>query len=178
MRALAILALVAGIPLPEPQREIALRIAGQGLPSCRSHHPGGGEGPCLPDFAMRPDGPVNGWSLGGRITFTTAATTRLSRDEFALLAGHEIAHWYLGHRGSSPDAELAADRLGAQLACQAGFDVAAGASLFRHLRPGRNHPPAERRREAVLGVQCGNPPGVAIGDGYRPPYFFRFFRAA
>ena len=42
------------------------------------------------------------------ITFTRGATERLTEDEFALLAGHEIAHWYLGHRGSSVAAELAA----------------------------------------------------------------------
>jgi hypothetical protein len=161
MKALAILVLAAGLPslappLPAPHRAIALSVAGEGLPACRSYPPGGGEEPCLPQFAVRRGGTVNGWSRGARITFTAAATTRLSRDEFALLAGHEIAHWYLGHRGSTPQAELAADRLGAQLACRAGFNVAAGASLFRHLAPSKLHPPATQRRAAVLEAGCGD----------------------
>ena len=52
--------------------------------------------------------------------------------------------------------ELAADRMGAELACRAGFDPAAGASLFRHLRPSRVHPKAGVRRAAVLAVGCGD----------------------
>lgn len=59
-----------------------------------------------------------------RNTFTRGATTRLTADEFALLAGHEIAHWYLGHTGEGDaatrrEAELAAHCLGASPACPA-----------------------------------------------------------
>ncbi len=166
MKTLALAALAAAQPLPAEQLEIALRVAGPGLPHCRSTLADGSEAPCLPAFALRPGGTVNGWSLGPRIPFSQAATRRLNRNEFALLAGHEIAHWYLGHQASTPETERAADRLGAQLACQAGFDPVAGASLFGYLRPSRRHPPAAERRAVVLAVGCGGKRAVvAMADG-------------
>ncbi len=61
--------------------------------------------------------------------------------------------------GQHPANELAADRMGAELACRAGFDPAAGASLFRHLRPSRVHPKAGVRRAAVLAAGCGDASG-------------------
>lgn len=51
--------------------------------------------------------------------------------------------------------ELAADRLGAQLACQAGFDPAAGLGLFAYLHQGSDHPPLPARIAAVLAAGCG-----------------------
>ena len=147
---------IGGQPaLPPDHQAIAMRVAGQGFPDCRSYHPNGEEGPCLPSFAVKPGRQVNGRSLAGHIVFTQGATTRLNADEFALLAGHEIAHWYLDHTSSTREAELAADRLGARLACRAGFDVAKGAGLFRFLVPSRAHPVPQERREAVLAVGCG-----------------------
>ena len=119
------------------------------------YHADGREGPCLPRFAVTPSGQINGRSRAGHITFTRGATTRLTADEFALLAGHEIAHWYLGHTKSSHEAELAADRLGAQLACQAGYDVAKGANVYRFLGKSRAHPDRVVRRATVLAAGCG-----------------------
>ncbi|PLK26433.1 hypothetical protein [Novosphingobium sp. TH158] len=154
MSILSLLAAVTTPTLPPSHLAIALAVAGQGQPGCTAYHPDGSTGPCLPRFAIRGGGGVNGQSLGMQITFTRGATTRLTRDEFALLAAHEVAHSYLGHNGSSREAELAADRLGAQLACQAGFDPQAGTGLFRFLRSGSKHPKAEQRRAAVLSVPC------------------------
>ena len=149
-----LLVLAAGVSPPPQYLEIAASVAGAGLPACISYSPDGTTGPCLPSFAVKPGGKVGGLSTNGRIVFSHAATVRLTRDEFALLAGHEIAHYYLNHRRSTPQTELAADRLGAQLACQAGFDPAAGASLFRHLGTGATHPPPAQRRAAVMTVNC------------------------
>lgn len=53
------------------------------------------------------------------------------------------------------EAELAADRLGARLACQAGYDVAKGAAVYRFMSKSRAHPEREVRRAAVLAVGCG-----------------------
>lgn len=124
------------------------------MPACELHHPDGTAGPCLPTFAVSDSNAVNGQGVNGLIIFTRGAVTQLSDDEFALLAGHEIAHWYLGHTEASPEAELAADRLGAQLACRAGYDPAKGITLFRHLHQSRVHPPREERQAAVLAVRC------------------------
>lgn len=141
--------------LPPTNQAIALSVAGAGLPDCRTYHADGHEGPCLPSFAVSPGGRINGHSRAGHITFTHGATTRLTADEFALLAGHEIAHWYLGHTKSNREAELAADRLGARLACQAGYDVAKGANVYRFLSKSRVHPDRVVRRAAVLAAGCG-----------------------
>lgn len=155
-----IAAILGASMLPPDYQAIALRVAGPGRPECRMYHADGREGPCLPSFALSPSGSINGHSRAGHITFTRGATTRLTADEFALLAGHEIAHWYLGHTGDGDaatrrEAELAADRLGAQLACQAGYDVAKGAAVFRFMSKSRVHPEREVRVRTVLAVGCG-----------------------
>jgi hypothetical protein len=51
-------------------------------------------------------------------------------------------------------AEVAANRLGAQLACQAGYDVVKGAEVFRFLSKSPVYPEREVRRAAVLAVGC------------------------
>lgn len=154
-------ALLGAAQLPPDHLGIALRVAGQGLPQCRMYQADGSAGPCLPSFAVSRGRAVNGRSLAGHITFTEGATTRLTADEFALFAGLEIAHWYLGHTKSTRAAELAADRLGAKLACQAGYDVAKGASVFRFLSKSRVHPDRAVRRAVVLGEGCGEASNVA-----------------
>lgn len=154
MRFLSALAIATVSSLSSQHMEIAIRVAGEGLPKCQSFHPDGTASSCLPVFTVRRGGGINGSSLAGHITFTSAATVRLNEDEFALLAGHEIAHYYLGHDGKALANELAADRFGAELACKAGYDPVAGASLFRHLRPSKVHPDRNARRAAVLSVGC------------------------
>ncbi len=150
-------AMLGAMLLPDDRQAIALKVAAQGLPECRMYHADGSEGPCLPIFTVTRGKAVNSRSLAGQIAFTHGATTRLSDDEFALLAGHEIAHWYLGHRGSSLEAELAADRLGALLACRAGYDLTRAVSIFRFVGRGRDHPAPALRRAAVLAVDCQGP---------------------
>lgn len=136
------------------QLEIALRVAGNGLPGCRSYSADGVEGPCFPAFSVKQSKAVNAWSRGRQITFTQGAIEKLNSDEFAILAGHEIAHWYLGHKGSEPKAELDADRLGLSLACEAGFNIAEGLGLFRHIRTSQSHGWATARLQAAQANQC------------------------
>lgn len=147
-------AMLAPLPLPEAQQAIVTRVAAQGLPECQIYYPDGSQGPCLPSVAVTQGEAVNSRSLDGQITMTHGATTRLTADEFALLAGHEIAHWYLGHRASSVEAELAADRLGAVLACRAGYDLTRAVSIYRFAGQGRDHPARSLRRATVLAVDC------------------------
>ena len=154
LAAWASLGSVSGTALPADHLDIAIRVAGQGLPQCTTYRSDGTASPCLPQFALRNGNQVNGWNLRGQIAFTVGATRHLNRDEFALLAGHEIAHWYLGHTQSSRANELAADQLGAELACRAGFDPVAGSRLYGHLISDRRHPAQNVRREAVLQVTC------------------------
>lgn len=158
--ALALAALGAGIPAQaaEPAeldyQAITHRVAGAGLNLCRSAGADGTAQPCLPAITLHPAQAVDGWGGGGRITYTHGAVTRLSADAFALLAGHELAHWYLGHRASTRENEDAADRLGAALACRAGFDLHAGVALFRHVHETAVYPAPKLRVQAVLGAGC------------------------
>lgn len=154
MKVAALLILASSFALPNDYMEIAIRVAGEGRPDCQSFGPEGSVGPCLPDFAVRRSSAINATRLARQITFTTGATSRLSKDEFALLAGHEIAHYYLDHKGKTLANELAADRLGAELACKAGYNPINGASLFRHARSSKVHPSGAARRAQVLALGC------------------------
>lgn len=148
------------IVLPSPHQEIVLRVSGGGYPACQSYWPDGSIRPCYPTFFVKQMDSVDAWSRSGNITFTKGAIEKLSEAEFALLAGHEIAHWYLGHNGSSPKAELEADKLGFDLACNAGFNVESGLGLFRHIRSNRSHGKAADRTAAIQAMRCS---GRTIG---------------
>lgn len=145
-------AMLGAMLLPDDRQAIALKVAAQGLPECRMYHADGSEGPCLPIFTVTRGEAVNSRSLAGQIAFTHGAATRLSDDEFALLAGHEIAHYYLGHRGNSREQELQADALGAILACRAGYNPDQASSLYRYARRSRTHPEASLRRKIVMEI--------------------------
>lgn len=149
-----ILASVASFP-PQMQAIIG-SVAGPGKPGCIMYQADGSSGPCMPIIAISRDTAINASSQGALLTFTQGAVTRLNPNEFALLAGHEIAHYYLGHTGQSLANELAADRLGAELACRAGFSPAAGASVFRMLRAGATHPSPAQRRAVILAMDCAS----------------------
>lgn len=144
----------AAFTLADERKAIASDVAAAGRPACTSFHPDGSETPCRPTIALVPGRSINAWRQGSQIRFTRAASERLTPNEFALLAGHEIAHYYLGHKDNSRANELAADRLGAELACKAGYDPRAGASLLRYLKAGPNHPRAAVRLKAILEAPC------------------------
>jgi hypothetical protein len=157
MNPITIFALTASLYMPSDRMAVAVRIAGEGLPNCQSYRADGSTGPCLPTFGVRRGGSINASSLAGRIIFTNSAVVRLNENEFALLAGHEIAHYYLGHKVNSMENEISADKLGAELACKAGYDPISGASLFRHFRRGKVHPSSDVRRSIVLSTGCKKP---------------------
>ena len=159
----ATILVLGGLRLLEPpldmaqmrQQEFLLiseKVAGLGKPNCTAYHPDGSISLCLPRFSIRPGRQVNARAFGGRIEFSSAAVQRLSADQFALLAGHEIAHYYLGHTHSSIRNELEADALGALLACQAGFQLDRADVLFRFARSSRSHPPSRQRRKVLLNM--------------------------
>ncbi|WP_374589430.1 M48 family metalloprotease [Novosphingobium sp.] len=143
---------------------IAALVAGPGKPDCTAYNPDGTVTPCFPRFSIRTSGRVNAWSSGSHIQFSSAAMTELNPEQFALLAGHEIAHYYLGHSGSSAEHELEADVLGALLACRAGYRLDAAVTLFKHVHGGGNYPAIAHRRQAVLNVATGG--GCSLGTAY------------
>lgn len=133
---------------------IATQVAGNGAPNCVNYDLGGQEKSCLPTFYFSSNKSMNAKSIGSDIIFNMGAVNKLTREEFALLSGHEIAHYYLGHTKSSKRAELEADRLGAELACNAGFDPQQGISVFRFAYRSSSHPSVTERIEAVRSVRC------------------------
>lgn len=146
------------IPLPRPQQEIVVRVAGSGKPNCTSYYPDGSTQRCFPIFGLRSSEAINGWSHEGQIQFSTAAIRKLNSFELALLAGHEIAHFYLDHRKSGVSDELEADRIGALLACHAGYDPRRALTLLDRIPSGRTHPSAEERKrvisDSVANLEC------------------------
>lgn len=151
---LAALLFSAGLTLSPQQADIVQRVVGEGKPECLVYRPDETETPCRPVFSVTAGVHVNAWANGEEIRLSHAAVMRLNREEFALLVAHEVAHYLLGHRASSPAAELAADQLGAQLACRAGYDPAVGLSLLRYLAAGSTHPRRQQRRAVILAVAC------------------------
>ncbi len=154
---LAAFLLSAVLALSPQQVEVAARITADGQPECTLYLPDQTSLPCRPVITVIAGARVIGHSSGEVIRLTGAAVRRLNRDEFALLVAHEVAHYYLGHTASTPAAELAADRLGAALACRAGFSPAAGISVLRFAAAGRTHPRRDVRRMAILAAPCRVP---------------------
>lgn len=136
--------------------ETIFRIIVEGKPECVSYLPDGSVQPCLPVIEIAPGNDVQGHASGPIISISRGALRKLTDDELGLLVGHEISHWYLGHSGSNVSNELAADRMGARLACRAGFDLKRAAGLFRFLRSGSTHPRKHVRRALVEGIDCKN----------------------
>lgn len=138
---------------------VAAHVAGTGKPGCMAYSSGGTTGACLPHYTVKRGRRINAWAYQGNIEFSSAAIGRLTSDQFALLAGHEIAHFYLGHTQSSVTTELEADMLGALLACRAGYRMEAAAGLYRYARGGRSYPSPKLRRRVIMDLaataDCG-----------------------
>lgn len=138
---------------------VAAHVAGSGKPNCIAFSSGDTTGSCLPRYTVKRGRRINAWAYQGNIQFSSAAIGRLSNDQFALLAGHEIAHFYLGHTHSSVTTELEADMLGALLACRAGYRIDAAAGLYRYARAGRSYPSPKLRRKVIMDLaasaECG-----------------------
>ena len=164
MISVAVVFLSASLSLTPARAAVVSRVLGDGKPDCLSYLPDGSQAPCIPSLLVTPDQDVHGAAKGVEIEISAGAMNRLTEDEFALLVGHELAHWFLGHHESQPATEIAADRLGATLACRAGFNAHAGATLFRYFSGSTTYPEPKRRRRAVLQVPC---PPVTITSNVR-----------
>lgn len=133
---------------------IADLVAGDDFSNCIEYDEDGRESPCKPKFLYRSGRSINANRIGNEITFNEGVFDKLNEDEFALLSGHEIAHYYLGHVGNSKSNEIQADLLGAKLACKAGFNANRGASIYRFVHADASHPPASERIAAVRSIEC------------------------
>jgi len=131
---------------------IATTVAGAGKPDCRARSLRNTRGSCFPRYSVRRGKQINAWAFDGNIEFSSGAIGRLTGAEFAMLAGHEIAHFYLGHTHSSVTNELEADMLGALLTCRAGYRIEAAEGLYRYARGGRSYPSPKVRRKVIMDL--------------------------
>lgn len=95
---------------------------------------------------------VNASSSPMRIS-VTIGMLRFTRnaDELAMVLGHELAHFTLQHRGSTPAHEFAADSLGSRYTDVAGYSHCIGAAvLYRlHDTADSTHPDSTDRYNRV-----------------------------
>lgn len=113
---------------------------------------------------------VNAFTNGHGVYFTIAADMILSKDEKALIMGHEIAHVILHHtdneyifiRNHSNEDELMADNLGAVWASKAGYNVCRGREVFLKFYEwsgnslNGSHPPNKYRYDNLQHYCKGN----------------------
>ncbi len=71
--------------------------------------------------------------------------------EMALVLGHELSHYTLGHWTSNYSNEYAADKLGAQYIHSAGYSICKGAQFLKRLGGATNDHPAGIDRYHRLG---------------------------
>ena len=91
---------------------------------------------------------VNASSAGLRITVNRGMLGFVkNQDEMALVLGHELAHYKLGHSHSTPSNEYAADSLGAVMENRAGYNSCNGAAvIYRfHSHDSSTHPDSDSR---------------------------------
>ena len=94
----------------------------------------------------------NAYSGGGKIVvFSGLLRAVANSDELALVLGHELGHYTLGHMMSSPAHEYAADKLGAQYMSRAGYNICRGAYYHakRHNKDSATHPASYKRYKAL-----------------------------
>lgn len=106
-----------------------------------------------PGLVYSNDPSVNASSGGFRITLNQGMLSYVggNKDQMALVLGHEIGHYKLGHRMSTPKNEYASDKYGARLMHNAGYNVCRGATLFKRLGGGdtKTHPAGYKRAKAL-----------------------------
>lgn len=95
---------------------------------------------------------INASSGGFRIIVNNGMLKFLNDDnQMALVLGHELAHYKLGHSHSSISNEYAADHLGAIFMQRAGYNKCQGAIFFKRLPYGDSvdHPASWKRIKAL-----------------------------
>lgn len=112
---------------------------------------------------------INAYTTTEGITIYRSLLNMMTKDELALVLGHEVAHFVLGHvflpeETQTKDAirieEMQADKYGAVLAIRAGYNVCEGRDFFRMLNAAygdnqdQDHPDFAFRYDQ-LNLNCG-----------------------
>lgn len=116
-----------------------------------SQFPGG-----APTLVLDPSVYPNAESSYFKIAITKGMLTFVrNNNEMAMILGHELAHYALGHNGSNHANEYSADMLGAKYMSASGYNLCSGAMvIFRfNDEASKSHPAsAERYRRLTTGV--------------------------
>ncbi len=101
-----------------------------------------------PHLVLSPDQSINANAAGFRITVNQGLLNAVrDKDEMAMVLGHELAHYELGHKQSTIPNEYAADHQGAIYMHKAGYSICIGAQLLRRFgsKDSVTHPAGTKR---------------------------------
>lgn len=101
-----------------------------------------------PRLILSPSKQVNASATALRITVNQGMLNFVrNSNEMAMVLGHELSHYSLGHARSTPSNEYAADSLGARYAAKAGYNRCDGALVYLrfHSKGSATHPPSDLR---------------------------------
>ncbi len=127
-----------------------------------------GQGDVLPPLTVDNSGEVNAFTTPEGITVFRGLLEKVDKDELALVLGHEISHFLLGHvflpyyanKDQVRVEEMQADKYGAFLMMRSGYDICKGRDLFKLFitlfgdNQDQDHPDFAFRY-AQLNVNCG-----------------------
>lgn len=102
----------------------------------------------IPKLGYDPTHQVNAHSGWGGIVINQGMLNFVRNDaELALVLGHELGHYKLGHMRSTPSNEFAADARGAYYMSKAGYNVCTGAKAMKRFndRASSTHPDSNER---------------------------------
>lgn len=88
-------------------------------------------GNCYGRVTMAGLGMANAFATGDRVVITSKMIQKADNDELAFVIAHEMAHNILGHRNSSPSAEIEADTMAVRIVRAARFNPEAGVRFVR-----------------------------------------------
>lgn len=114
---------------------------------------GRANGISLPQLVLVYSTDVNASTDGRKVYINSAMLSFVNNEaEIAMVLGHELAHYRLRHRRSTPGNEYAADRLGASYMHNAGYNICRGARVIKRFNnEDSDTHPASRKRYRRLG---------------------------
>jgi len=105
-----------------------------------------------PKLRYSPSTEINANAGWGSITINEGMLRFVRNDaELALVLGHEIGHYKLGHWSSTPRNEYSADAYGARVIGKAGYSVCTGARVLKRFNApdSDTHPASIKRYRAI-----------------------------
>lgn len=127
-----------------------------------------GQGGIVPPLTISNQGIVNAYTTSEGVVLYRGLLEKLNKDEIALVLGHEVSHFVLGHVSFNAPLtvaqiridEMQADKYGAVLMMRAGYNICEGRKFFLILNMlygdnmDQDHPDFAFRYDQ-LNINCG-----------------------